>query len=144
MGRTVGHLFTVVLTAAIANLIAFPSCGTKGAPVALVGQVDCATWNLGLAYVPRHERSLPQTMALPAGLVLFLCLSGGQSFRTVARLAFFTDKLCIAILIVALIRAHDGWEAFRRVSSWPTGSRPRLSTSGQLIGARAVCSTIAE
>ena len=46
-----------------------------------------------------------------AALVAFLFLTGLQSTRTSTRLAGFTAKLNMAILLAALIRVHDGWPA---------------------------------
>lgn len=68
-----------------------------------------ALW--ALAHVPGRERPLPETAAMAAGIVVFLFLTGLQSVGTSARLALFTSKLCIVILIAAFIRVHDGWAA---------------------------------
>jgi hypothetical protein len=50
-----------------------------------------------------------KTGIIAAALLLFLFFTGLQSVRTSAKLAMFTDKLGIAILIAALIRVRDGW-----------------------------------
>jgi len=49
--------------------------------------------------------------AIAAAILMFLFFTGQQSLKTVARLAGFTAKLGLAILIAALIRVHDGWPA---------------------------------
>ncbi|HUE00087.1 MAG TPA: hypothetical protein VMR62_10990 [Bryobacteraceae bacterium] len=59
---------------------------------------------------------------MAAGIVLFLFLTGLQSVRTSARLALFTNKLSIAILIAAFIRVHDGWAAV--LAGFPTQGQP--------------------
>jgi hypothetical protein len=50
-----------------------------------------------------------KTGIIAVALLLFLFFTGLQSVRTSAKLAMFTDKLGIAILIAALIRVRDGW-----------------------------------
>ncbi len=79
-----------------------------------------ALW--ALAYVPGRERSLPETAVLAVGILVFLFLTGLQSVATSARLALFTNKLCIVILIAAFIRVHDGWAAVP--GGFPTGGQP--------------------
>jgi hypothetical protein len=44
-------------------------------------------------------------------LVLLVFWTGVQNLRIAARLAFFTNKLAIALLIAALIRVRAGWPA---------------------------------
>lgn len=46
-----------------------------------------------------------------AAIVAFLFLTGLQSTRTSVRLALFTGKLSLVILLAALIRVRDGWPA---------------------------------
>jgi hypothetical protein len=46
-----------------------------------------------------------------AAMLMFLFFTGLQNFKTRARLAAFTNKLGLAILIAALIRVHEGWPA---------------------------------
>ena len=75
-----------------------------------------ALW--AFAYVPRPERPLTETRLMAAGIVVFLFLTGLQSIRTSARLALFTNKLFIAILIAAFIRVRDGWPAV--LAAYPT------------------------
>jgi hypothetical protein len=59
------------------------------------------------------ERNVSSTelVIVTATVLMFLFLTGDQSFQTRVRLAAFTDKLGLAILIAALIRVHDGWPA---------------------------------
>ena len=46
-----------------------------------------------------------------AAVLMFVFLTGQQSLQTRARLAAFTNKLGIAILVAALLRVHEGWPA---------------------------------
>ena len=50
-----------------------------------------------------------KTGIIAAALLLFLLFTGLQGVPTSVKLALFTDKLGIAILIAALIRVRDGW-----------------------------------
>jgi hypothetical protein len=52
-----------------------------------------------------------KAIAVAATLPFYLLYTGLQSFRTTAKLAFFTNKLGIALLIAALWRVRDGWSA---------------------------------
>jgi hypothetical protein len=64
-----------------------------------------------LERVPGRELS-PWEMGLIAAAVLaFLFLTSSQGIRTDATLALFTVKLCLALLIAALIRVRHGWSA---------------------------------
>jgi hypothetical protein len=76
-----------------------------------------------LSRVPAREPSTPVTGLMAAGLLVFLFVTGSRNFRTSARLALFTCKLCLVILIAAFIRVHDGWAAipagFPAASSTP-------------------------
>ena len=52
----------------------------------------------------------PVEFALVATLLMaFLVATGQQKLQTVARLASFTNKLGVAVLVAALIRVRDGW-----------------------------------
>jgi hypothetical protein len=100
------RLCAIVVTASwIADLLAAPSL-----------------W--ALSRVPAREPSTSVTGLMAAGLLVFLFLTGSRNFRTSARLAVFTCKLCLAVLIAAFIRVHDGWAAipagFPAASSTPT------------------------
>ncbi len=65
-----------------------------------------------LSNLDRHVRiSQPEWVAITVALVGFLFLTGLQGYQTNVRLAFFTDKLGVAILVAALIRVHRGLPA---------------------------------
>jgi hypothetical protein len=59
-------------------------------------------------FILRRDPSLAESSAIAAAVVIFLFITGAQSFRTSARLALFTDKLGFAILVAALVRVHEG------------------------------------
>jgi hypothetical protein len=46
-----------------------------------------------------------------AAVLMFLFFTGQQSFQTRARLAAFTNKLGLAVLLAAFLRVHEGWPA---------------------------------
>ncbi len=52
-----------------------------------------------------------KVVMIAAAVLMFVFFTGGQSFQTRARLAAFTNKLGLAILIAALVRVHEGWPA---------------------------------
>lgn len=54
-------------------------------------------------------------IAVAATLPPYLFYSGVQSLRNTAKLAFFTDKLAIALLLAALWRVRDGWSALNDI-----------------------------
>jgi len=58
-----------------------------------------------------REISSTELGVITAAILMFLFLTGQQSLKTVTRLAAFTTKLGLAILIAALIRVHEGWPA---------------------------------
>ena len=65
----------------------------------------------------------PATTALvAAGTLLFLFLTGLQGPRTCAKLALFTNKLGVAILVSAMLRVHEGWPVALR--GFPPDSEP--------------------
>ncbi len=67
-------------------------------------------------------RNLPpiETAALAAGLVIFLFVTGLQNPLTSARMAFFSNRLGIVLLIAAIIRARHGLPAaLRGALDWP-------------------------
>ena len=82
-----------------------------------------------LARVPERETSLFKTILIAIGILVFLFSTGLQNIRTSARLALFTNKLCISILIAAFIRVHDGWAAI------PAG----FPTAGQAPTVEQLC-----
>jgi hypothetical protein len=69
---------------------------------------------------PYIGMSPPATCSIAAGLTAFLLVTGVQGARTAARLALFTNKLAIAVLVAALIRVNEGWAAI------PGGGRSPL------------------
>jgi hypothetical protein len=95
--------------------------------------VFLALWMANLVAVPalwalwrEVMRGLSSTEAgiAAAGLLTFLFLTGLQSTRTNARLALFTNKLGVAILVAAFIRVNDGWTAVP--SGFPTSGHEPL------------------
>lgn len=68
-----------------------------------------ALWMLPFSWQWPASRATSGLIA--AGLLVFLFITGLQSLRTSAKLALFTNKLCIALLLAALLRVHDGWPA---------------------------------
>jgi hypothetical protein len=55
-------------------------------------------------------RSSVKIVLIAAAVLIFLFFTAMQSIRTSVKLALFTDKLGIAILVAALIRVRDGWD----------------------------------
>jgi hypothetical protein len=91
--------------------------------------VFLALWMANLVAVPalwallreaRRDLSSTEAGVAAAGLLAFLFFTGLQSMRVNARLALFTNKLGIAILVAAFIRVNDGW----------AGVPPGFPTSG--------------
>lgn len=77
-----------------------------------------------MARVPGRERSPFEIILMAIGTLLFLFSTGLTNIRTSARLALFTDKLCIAILIAAFIRTQDGWASIP--AGFPTAGQPPM------------------
>ena len=48
---------------------------------------------------------------IDAAVLAFLFISGLQSSTTTAKLAIFTNKLAVALLLAASVRVHQGWPA---------------------------------
>ncbi len=68
--------------------------------------------NLGVLILPsvlRHNPSATESGIVAVAIPLFLLMTGIQSLETSAKLAVFTNKLAIAILIAALLRVREGW-----------------------------------
>ena len=88
-------------------------------------------WIAGLVAVPVRVsspilgRDVSPTEAglFAAALLVFLFATGLQSLRNGAKLALFTNKLAIAILVAALIRVHEGWPDALDIFTAP-GGRP--------------------
>jgi hypothetical protein len=57
----------------------------------------------------RGEVSATESGIIAVIALVFLFFTGLQSMRTNAKLALFTNKLGIAILVAALLRVHAGW-----------------------------------
>ena len=57
----------------------------------------------------RRDATKAESGLLAAAITLFLFATALQSLRTSAKLAMFTNKLSLAILIAAFVRAHAGW-----------------------------------
>jgi hypothetical protein len=74
-----------------------------------------------LERVARRELSPTEMGLIAMGVLAFLFFTGSQGVRSSARLALFTIKLSLAILIAALIRVHDGWAAI--AEGLPSGSQ---------------------
>jgi hypothetical protein len=76
--------------------------------VAFLVAVPASQW---VTFILRREVSRMESGVIAAGILVFILLTGLQSFRSNAKLAFFTNKLAIAILIAALIRVRPGLPA---------------------------------
>ena len=72
------------------------------------GGIWLPTWQISRA-VPQLNPSL-----IGAGLFLFLLSTGLQSFQTNVKLASFSNKLALALLLAAMLRVHDGWPMVAR------------------------------
>jgi hypothetical protein len=66
---------------------------------------------LFLRFILRRNVFSTESGLVAAVVLVFLFITGLQSLRTSAKLALFTNKLSIAVLIAALIRVHHGWAA---------------------------------
>jgi hypothetical protein len=79
----------VFLTAWMAGLVSFPTARF-------------------ITFILRRDVSTAESTGIAAALVVYLFATGLQSHRINAKLAFFIDKLGIAILLGALIRVRNG------------------------------------
>jgi hypothetical protein len=61
-----------------------------------------------LPFILRRDVSTAESGAIAAALVVLLFVTGLQSFRTSAKMALFSDKLGLAVLVAALVRVHAG------------------------------------
>jgi hypothetical protein len=66
-----------------------------------------ASWLL--QFILRRNFSAMESGFVAAGIFLFAFVTGLQTLHVTAKLAVFTNKLGIAILVAALIRVRDGW-----------------------------------
>jgi hypothetical protein len=64
-----------------------------------------------LRFILRRDVYYTETWLIITLVLLFLFITGLQSLQTTAKLALFTTKLGIAILVAALLRVHQGWPA---------------------------------
>lgn len=98
----------------------WPGCVLRAA-----GLCFLVVWMADLVFYPAFGvvRVLPATLVwgVLGAIIAFLFFTGLQSFGTNAQLAFFSDKLGLAILLAALVRVHNGWP-----SVWQ--GRPNLSS----------------
>jgi hypothetical protein len=62
-------------------------------------------------FILRRNVSAAESGIIAAAILIFLFITGLQSLRTSAKLALFTNKLGVALLVAALIRVHQGWPA---------------------------------
>ncbi|HXS95585.1 MAG TPA: hypothetical protein VN736_13360 [Candidatus Limnocylindrales bacterium] len=74
---------------------------------------DLVSWPASRFFTPivGRDSSGVEAGAIAGAVVIFLFVTGLQSFRTNARLALFTNKLGIAILVAALLRVREGLPA---------------------------------
>jgi hypothetical protein len=86
----------------------------------VVALLDGPSWLVARALSESFLHHAPSTTTLgllAAGILAFLFATGLQSLRTVAKLAVFTNKLGIALLIAALLRVRGEWlAAFQDIS----------------------------
>jgi hypothetical protein len=68
-----------------------------------------ASWLL--QFMLRRDVSLTESGLVAGGVLALAFVTGLQTPTVRAKLALFTNKLGIAILVAALIRARDGWPA---------------------------------
>lgn len=78
-------------------------------------------------FLLRDSSRLTQFGAI-AGLLVFLFVTALQSLRTNGKLAVFTNKLAIAILVAALVRVRDGWPS--ALSGFPPQGHNTVSDLG--------------
>jgi hypothetical protein len=76
-----------------------------------IANLAAVPWLTFLSRILRREASSIESGIIAAGVLAFLFMTGVQSLRTSARLALFTNKLGVAVLVAALLRVHEGWSA---------------------------------
>ncbi len=79
------------------------------------------TWQLRVV-LGRDAPALSSVVAIV--LLTYLFVTSLQNTRTAAKLALFTNKLAVAVLIAAAIRVCDGWPAV--MTPFPDSGHPRL------------------
>ena len=77
----------------------------------IAGMLAMASRLIFLFRKPSCLESVPATWTVGAVILLFLFATGVRSQRTLAKLAMFSIKLGIAVLIAAAVRVRDGWDA---------------------------------
>ena len=68
----------------------------------------------------RRDLSAIESSLVAAGILIFLFSTGARGAGTSARLALFSNRLAIAILVAAFLRVHEGWPAI--LKGFPFGS----------------------
>ena len=71
-----------------------------------------ASWFLQV--VLRRQFSASESALVAGGILAFALVTGLQTPAINARLALFTNKLGVAILLAALVRVRDGWSAISK------------------------------
>ncbi len=108
MGRS---LFGVIEN----SLGSIPAYGLRPCSVVFLGlwiaQMLAVPGFWALGFIIRREASSTVSAIILAVLLAFLFATGLLRLRTEAKLAFFTSKLAIAMLVAALLRVHEGWPA---------------------------------
>jgi hypothetical protein len=77
--------------------------------VGWISSLVAEAWMWWLYSILRRDISPIESGLIAAGVLVFLFVTGLQSLRTSAKLAVFTNKLGIAILIASLLRVREGW-----------------------------------
>jgi hypothetical protein len=103
-----------LLTVIRNSLGAIPAFGMR-----LCGILFIVLWIANLVSVPgwllrfilHRNVSSTESGLIAAVVLVFLFITGLQSLRISAKLALFTNKLAIAVLVAALLRVHQGWPA---------------------------------
>ncbi len=94
-----------------------------GAAAAVLFRLGCilyltvlaATWLSTITFLTSRHGLPPLWTRLLGGVAaLYLFSTSVQGLRTSSRLAFFTNRLSLAIIVAALIRARSGW-----AEAWP-------------------------
>jgi hypothetical protein len=97
-----------------------------------------------------HYESKSQLfMVVVFALAAFLVVTGRTGFVTEAKLAIFSNKLAVAILLAAMLRVRAGWHAPRWIHLRASGRRPFDSTgrdatadpAGLLINLTGTCAS---
>jgi hypothetical protein len=95
-----------------------------------VGQMLSAI--IGLGTIGRRTYPPLESAIIAGALVLFAFVTSTQSLRASARLALFTNKLTLAILVAALIRVRNGLPSAWSLFSHPPAPADMASTMQNL------------